>query len=101
MKSPQITQKLKELFRVGTNDEIIPAIEKVLASKVAAPFGAIVIAANGQFTSTPFGLSNPPTLAEIETLQRAFRSLADLLDGQKVELIKAQVMAEMSEAGEK
>jgi len=96
MKSPQITQKLKELFRVSTNDEIIPAIEKVLASKVAAPFGATVVIAGGQVVSVPIGLSNPPTLEEVDALQRAFRSLANSLDGQKIELIKAAVVAEMN-----
>jgi len=101
MKSQQITQQLKQLFKVNTNDEIVPAIEKVLGAKVAVPLGATVIIANGQSMLVPFGLSNPPTLAEVDTLQRTFRSLADSLDGQKVELIKAAVVAEMSESEEK
>jgi len=101
MKSQQVTQELKQLFQVETNDGIVPAIEKVLAVRTAAPLGATVIIAGGQIMSVPFGLSNPPTLQEIEALQRTFRSLADSLDRQKVEIIKAEVVAEMSGGEEK
>ena len=95
MKSPQITQKLKQLFNVSTNDEIIPAIETVLSARSALPLGVTIIIANGQVVSTPFGLSSPPKIAEIETLQNVFRSLANSLDRQKVELIRAELARQM------
>jgi len=100
MKSQQITKRLKELFGVSTNDKIVPAIEAALSAKIAAPLGATVIIANGQVSSTPFGLSNPPRLEEVEVLQRVFRSLADSLDQQKVALIRAEVEAQVNETTE-
>ena len=94
MKSDQVTKHLKELFSVATNDDILPAVQSALGAKATPPLGATVYVSGGQlFPPAIFGLSNPPKLAEIETLQSAFRKLADLLDRDKAAMIRAEVMA--------
>ena len=94
MKSEEVTKELKDSFNVTTNEEIMPALEAALSAKTAPPLGATVYIAGGQlFPPAIFGLSNPPRLAEIEALQRAFRMLADALDRDKAALIRAEVMA--------
>jgi len=97
MKSTDITNRLKELFDVSTNDEIVPAIETALGAKSTPPLGATVYISGGKlFPPAIFGLSNPPKLVEIEALQRAFRAMADALDRDRTALIRAEVEAEMN-----
>ena len=96
MKSETITKQLKDVLDVATNDEILPALETAMSAKAAPPLGATIVIAGGQLLSPAiFGLSNPAKLSEIETLQRAFRSLADVLDRDRAALIRAEVAAEL------
>ena len=98
MKSDAVTGQLKDKLGLTKNDEIIPAIEAALQEKIAPPLGAtVIIGAGGQIAFSPFGLSNPPTLQEVETLQQKFRTLADSLDKQKVEILRSEITAQLAQ----
>jgi hypothetical protein len=92
MKSADITEQLKEFFSVTRNDEILPRLDQVLNTP---PLGATIVIVNNKMTLSPFGLSNPPTLREISALQQALRGLANSLDEQKTQVIRAEIEAQL------
>ncbi len=92
MESKQITNTLKEQLNVSRNDEILPALERVIN---APPLGLTILIVNGRTVSTPIGLVNPVAVTQIEALQQALRDVANAMDRQKVELIRRDVKAEL------
>ena len=99
MKSDAVTGQLKDKLGLTKNDEIIPAIEAALSAKDASPLGAtVIISPNGKITFSPFGLSNPPTLQEVEALRRVFRTLDDSLEEQKVRILREEMTAQLAQS---
>ena len=99
MKSDDVTRQLKSKLGLTKNDEIIPAIEAALSTETASPLGAtVIIGAGGKITFSPFGLSSPPTLQEVEALRRVFRTLDDSLEEQKVRILREEMTAQLAQS---
>lgn len=99
MKATELAKTLRERLNVTCNNEILPAFDQAMIIASAPPIGATVILSNGNIASSPFGLSNPPTLAEVDALQQAFRMVANSMEQQKVALVRQEVLAEMKAEG--
>lgn len=95
MKSTQVTDELKKNLGLSRNDEIVPALEAALASKVVPPIGITLVITGKQITSAPINLPNP-TAVDIESLQNAMRIVIDAMEKQRAVLLRQEIRAELT-----